>query len=80
MRIRNEQFERLNMYSQLCSQRLEQLFKNGIITEDQCSEEREKLNNRPSDIEECIKYLELILKNLNEIFQNSFHSENTGES
>ncbi len=67
------------MYELLCIQRLEQLYNNGIITEDLYAEERDKLDKGPSDKEECIKYLELILKNLNEIYQNSVHSENTGE-
>ena len=77
LRVIDEREEQ-SSYCYLCihqyNLRLEHLYKNRILTEEQCAKEREKLNDMPSDLEERLKYLNHILENLQEIYLKSIQS------
>ena len=56
--------EKCSFYEYVYKFKLEYFYKNKVITEDQYEDGCKKLNDQPSDIEECLKYLERINEDL----------------
>ncbi len=74
MRIYDEKYERWCFLRGVYIVKLEHMYHKGIITNDQLTEERNKLNDEPTEIEERIKYLEQLHETLLKVYFKSNNS------